>query len=328
MTAPANVLIREFRPGDEEAVNRGFNRVFGLHRSLDEWRWKFSPGTDRPRILLAEREGEVAGQYAALPVRFTIGQRAVLAGQVVDAFARGGPATFLSLVRRFFDQLCGAEEGELRLLYGFPGERHARLGVIKLDYGEPVPVPFWRRGPKGGRRGEALLARLAGWRVRRGPDLDAADRLWRRAGDRYPIAVVRDGAWLSRRFLGRPGATYWHLTVERWGEPSAVAVLRPPATDDGPRVLYWAELVWDGRRGSLERLDLEVARIARATGADDTHLWLGGDRAAESLLTRRGWRRCEHPQRLQLTAKSFDPAIDVNEVRSGIYFTMGDADLV
>ena len=58
MTDP-EVVYRPFRVGDEEAVNRGFNEVFRLERSMDEWSWKFPAEPDGRLIMLAERDGEL-----------------------------------------------------------------------------------------------------------------------------------------------------------------------------------------------------------------------------------------------------------------------------
>ena len=54
------VTCRPYRAGDEVAINDGFNRVFGLQRSLAEWWWKFAPDTTAPWIMLAfDEEGRI-----------------------------------------------------------------------------------------------------------------------------------------------------------------------------------------------------------------------------------------------------------------------------
>lgn len=324
----SDVVLRRFRDGDEEAVNRGFNRVFGHHRRLEEWRWKFPPEAGGRLILIAEEAGEVVAHFAALPMRLRIDDREVRAGQVVDAYSTRRQGLFVRLVHRFYERFCGPEPGRIALVYGFPGERHFRLGVRKLRYTEPLPVAFWSRGPAASPAGAGWLGRLQGWRVRRGPDAAAADRLWDRARSRYPVAAVRDGAWINRRFHRRPGVDYLHLVAERWGEPAALAVLRPPEGEGAERVLSWAELVWDGRATALLALDREVARLAAGSEARESHLWLANDRAAARLLAGRGWIRREHPQRLCLGAVPFRPDIDATAVCRRLYLTMGDGDLV
>ena len=334
MTAPGTVRIRRYRPGDGPAINRGFERVFGKTRKLDEWEWKF-PDEREKTILIAEEGGEVLAHFAAIPVSLQADGRRIRAGQVVDVFSVRRQGLFLRLVDRFYRELCGP--GRLELIYGFPGERHFRLGVRRLRYSEPVPVRFWSRRMKpevdaedrqNGRLVGALCRRWRTWisgvSLRKGFDPAAMDRLWNRASSRFPVSAVRDRAWIERRLVDRPGVEYLHRTVWRRGEPAALAVLRSV----GP-VLHWAELLWDGEdRRTLEELDAEVERVARGSGVRECRLWLAGDREAEAVLATRGWRRGHEPQDLHLGAVSFLPDLDPVSVCRRLYLTMGDADLV
>ncbi len=317
--------LRAFRAGDEGAVNAAFNRVFGLERPLAEWQWKFPAEPEGRWILLGvEPDGEVQAQYAAVPVRFQVDGRVVRAGQIVDAFCRrrsglARQGLFARTVEGFFDRF-GAPD-RLALLYGFPGTRHLQLGLARMGYGRPVPVAYWTR--PAGLAAEPVRGRF---RVRAGFDAGAVDRLWRRAASRYPVAAVRDAAWLSRRFTGRPGVAYLHLGVFPWlgRTPHAWAVLR---IREGS--LIWAELVWDGRDPrALAALDAAVAAAAREAGAERLEAWLAGDAAAAAVLAGRGWQRRDQPDGLHLTVRSFDPRLDAAAVSTRFYLTMGDADLV
>jgi hypothetical protein len=330
-TAPSAVCIRRYRHGDGPAINRGFERVFGKTRDLAEWEWKF-PADDREKtILLAEEDGEILAHFAAVPVSLQVDGRRIRGGQVVDVYSVRRPGLFLRLVARFYHELCGA--GRLELIYGFPGERHFRLGVRKLRYSEPVAVKFWSRSvePADGevrRLGRGLRERWRAWKstVGLGETLEPteADRLWERISSRLPVAAVRDRKWVERRFGSRPGVEYLYRVVRRRGEPAALAVLR---VDDS--VLYWAELLWDGEeRQTLRDLDAEVERVARRSGARECRLWLAGDPEAEAVFEERGWRPGAEPQGLHLGAVSFLPELDPLAVCRRFYLTMGDADLV
>jgi len=329
------VRIRTYREGDGPAICRGFERVFGQPRTREEWAWKHPPATRGETVMIAERDGEVLAHFAALPVSLRVDGRTVRAGQAVDVYSTRRPGVFLRLVDRFYAELCGP--GRLELLYGFPGDRHFRLGVRRLRYSQPVPVPFWTRtlgsrdpgtglGTGEGRR--SALRRWAG-RLRRGGvsrgfNQAAVEDLWRRAAARYPVAAVRDRGWIGRRFVGRPAVDYRHLLVQHRGRCAALAVVR---VADG--VLHWAELVWDGRQPeTLAALDDEAIAVAREAGVSECRLWLGRDPAAEAVLESQGWRRATEPQDLHVGAVSFLPDLDALEVCRRLYLTMGDADLV
>lgn len=333
--APA-VVIRPYRAGDEEALNRAFNRTFGSDRRLADWAWKFpAEGGGRDWIDLALAGGEVVAQFAAQPVEVQVDGRRITAGHAVDAFARpaaGGLArrgVYARTVERFYAERGGA--GGLAFLFGFPGRRHLALGRRLLGYVEPAPVGYYRLAalesaggarPASGRR--TLADRLFRRAVVAGAAPAADDRLWARAAGRYPVAAVRDGARLARRFGGRPGVDYPRRTVWRRGEARATAAFRV----EGP-LLRWAELVWDGTSAAdLAALAAAVAAAGRALGAVEGELWLSGDPRAAAVLERRGWRRQSHPEDLHLTAVSLTPGLDVAPLVPRFYVTLGDSDLV
>lgn len=323
------LTVRPYRPGDEIEINAGFNRVFGVSRGLEAWRWKFPPGLGRSTILVAEDpSGRIPIHYAAIPVTLQIDGRRVLAGQAVDVYsehrrslARRGP--FVRFVHEFHEVFGDA--GHLSLLYGFPGTRHVRLGVRLLRYCSPRDVRFFARDLRDSKAREAGVPRpFRGLRLHHGFDAPWTDRLWHRAQARYPVAVCRDATWIGRRFHDRPGVDYVHLRIEHRGRPAALAVVR---VHEG--VVHWAELVWEGRRAAaLEALSREVCRLGRGAGADAAHLWLDGDPPARGILERCGWIARPEPRGLQRVGVPYRPSLDAADVCRRMYVTMGDADLI
>ncbi len=76
-------VIRPYQEGDEVAINEGFNRTFGLERSLAEWQWKFAPYRNRRWIMVAvDSKGLVMAHYAAAAVRWQLDGRTVLRGRL------------------------------------------------------------------------------------------------------------------------------------------------------------------------------------------------------------------------------------------------------
>jgi Acetyltransferase (GNAT) domain len=322
----ADLVVRAYAAGDDVAVNDGFNEVFGLNRALEEWRWKYPESPEGRWIMLtAADDGTVVAHYGAVPVRLRIGELNVRAGQICDVYTRpqtrhglAAARTYITVVRAFFDRFGAAER--LAVLYGFPGERALKLGLARLGYDQmpPQPVQVWRRAVA--RRGVAIL----GHRVREGFDAHAVDGLWQRSQQRYPVAAVRDAAWVARRFTGRPGVAYTHLVAYRRGRPAALAVVRPLGG-----VMAVAELIWDGAdERALAALDRAACARARTAGVGRAEMWLDGDDRAEAAFAALGWKPETHPDRLVMVARSFDPRIDVAGFAGRFYLTMGDSDLV
>jgi hypothetical protein len=313
--------IRPFRPGDEAAINDGFNAVFGLSRPLEEWAWKFPAGADRRWIMVAvDEQRKVLAHYGAIPSRLRIGDTVVRGGQIVDAYSRievRGQRVFTDTYLRFVAEFCHPEG--IAFGFGFPGRRHYEMGLRALGYELVGPAPYWRRGAAG-RTGWPWQRR----RVRTGWDQEAYGRLWAEAAGRYPCGALRDARWMARRFTGRPAFEYLHLAVWRGDRPAAWAVARPERG-----VLRCGDLVWDGADpAALEEMSQALVRAARRLGCADLDMWLGGDPAAESRLAELGWRREESPDDLLFVARSFHPAVDLERIRRSMYLTFGDSDLV
>jgi hypothetical protein len=220
-------------------------------------------------------------------------------------------------VKTFIDELCRPDG--LAACYGFPSMRPLKLGVIGSGYAQATPqeVGVWRRDVV--RPGKWLT----GHRVTQGFDAAAADAIWKAAQRRYTLAAVRDGAWLGRRFGGRPGVEYLHLVARRHGSPVALAVLRPMGS-----LLAWAELIWDGVDGrALAALDKAALAVAHASNCERIEMWMGGDDTAAASLSYLGWAGEPHPE-VRLVFHSFHPEIDPATVGGNVYITMSDADLV
>ncbi len=320
-----DVVFRPFQPGDEVAINDGFNHVFGLARPLSEWQWKFPAEPEGRWIFLGVAPGgSILAHYGVVPARVQAGGLSVRAGQIVDVYSReeahrglGAARIFLKTVSTFIERYCNPEQ--LALCYGFPGTRALKLGVRRSGYDQvpPQPVTLWRR--KAADRTRLLI----GHAVRTGFDGEALDALWARSRGRYPLAAVRDRAWLGRRFQGRPGVEYLHLAAWRRGAPHAWAVVRA-----GAPTVYWADLVWDGEdRRALSALDRAVTRLARLHRAEAVEMWLDSDPEAAQALTGLGWESAPHPA-IKLVVHSFHPGLPPASVPGRFYVTMSDADLV
>ena len=318
----SDVTYRPYRPGDESAINDGFNRVFGLSRSMAEWHWKYALETTRPWIMLAlDGEERVLASYSAIVVPMRLGGGEINVGQPVDVYSVPevrGTKVFTACYEEFCSRFGGSHD--LPLIYGFPGGRHYVMGMKLLNYELIRSVGYWRRPARKPR----VRLPLVGPRVRRGFDAGSVDDLWRRASHRYPYATVRDGRWFSRRFTGRASVGYDHLAVVAWGAVRAWGV----ATASGD-TLRLADLVWDGESaGSLAALDAELDALAARRGCVQVETWLSGDAEAERKLEALGWARSPEPSDLHMVIRSFDSRIGAREMTERFYLTMGDADLV
>ena len=312
---------RPYRAGDEEAINRAFNQVFGQQRTVAEWRWKFRPESHGSQIMLAVEAGtgEVLAQFAVQCVPLRIDGKLRRAGHSVDDFCRRRSdlafnKTYMRLSESF--HRAYGHPGPFDFLYGFPGIRHLTLLRHHPNYEQPAAVPYFHK-----RLGRAGFS-FSRWRV--GPMESEAEltALETRCAGRYPCAIVRDGNWLRDRYLSHPDRPYRSVAVRRGNELSAWAVFRLRGDQ-----LVLGDLLWDGNNPeALHALDRWAVRQARAWGATSMMTWLHGDRAAADQLLCLGWQSKPNPLALGATVFPYNRELP-ERILPHLYFTMGDSDL-
>jgi hypothetical protein len=205
--------IRPFRPGDEDAILATFNAVFGendpsfVPRTRAEWDWAFAHNPAGRRIWVAESEGVIAAQCAALPYRVHVDGRETTFTQGVDSMVhpehRKGlrrPGLYVETAYPFFREFGGLG-GDL-LHYGWPVEPAWRIGRTFLGYEivrtQPIHVRDLEPGPTEIPREVERVERF-------GDDVVA---LYDRCRAGWGASVIRDARYLNWRFLERPGFRY------------------------------------------------------------------------------------------------------------------------
>jgi len=211
------------------------------------------------------------------------------------------------------------------LLYGFTGGRAVSHMVrrARWDSVKPRRIPLYVRRQRPA--GRSLASRFFKARLI-GDDEPALDRLWDRAGRRYPVAVVRDAEHARRRLSGHPSVRYhrWLITPHLASTPAAFVAFR---TDGG--IVRWVDLVWDGRPGALELVDHLSRGLAEQTGAGSEELWLDGDEEAAGWLEVFGFEGGPDPSGVARVSRFLDESLDPESFAPERYYTtMADADLV
>ena len=265
--------IRPFRTGDEQGLVDCFNAVFGemeeefQPRTLDEWEWAFARNPAGRRIWVAECEGEVVAQCAALPYRVHIDGRAHTFTQGVDsmvhpAHRRGlrRPGLFVATARPFFEKYGGLG-GDI-LHYGWPVEPAWRIGKTFLGYEiirtQTIHFRDMDPGPEDLPEGVERLERFD----------DDVQALYERCRPDWGASIVRDATYMNWRFPESPRADYDLFGVRgTGGELVACAVFRKadwPRAESG-LIMDWLvppdELAAGGR---LRDAILSRARAVKA----------------------------------------------------------------
>ncbi len=322
------VVLRPYEPGDEDGINAVFNRVFGLRRSLDEWRWKFRAAPKA--IAVATSQGEVVAHAAGLPARLQVGGRVARTLQVVDTFSLAGHRRrpewrdlWVNVMALLADGI-GRSQG-VDLMVGFPGVRARRQAVARCGYDAvpPQEVTVLSRSGAATRLLSGRLAFRAELAADREPRLDA---LWSAVAPRYPVAFVHDAEHAERRLSGRPGVDYHRFLIRPRlsRRPAAFVAFRI-----APEAVYWVDLVWDGRSaGAIELAAHLSAMLAAKAGAPSEEMWLTGDPEAQAVLARRGFAAATEPRGIAMILRALDPDLDLAALDGRFHLTMADADLL
>jgi len=225
--------IREVAAADEPKVIRLFVEVFG-HQPEGQWfAWKYGAGR-AGALGLWDESGCLKAHYAGIPRAILWQGNPVTGLQIGDVMVspeirglmmRKGP--FQEVCSRFFDTRVGAGR-PYRFAWGFPNQRHLRLGLNLGLYRDAGVISqlSWPATPEG----------LPPWWQFSALDGHSADfdrqvdSVWQAMADdlRGHVLGSRDSAYLRWRFLARPDRQYRLFALRRrfTVEMEALAVMR------------------------------------------------------------------------------------------------------
>jgi len=307
------VSLRPTAPEDLPALADFFTGRFGRAWTPEEWVWKYQALPGEARSLLAVGDGgEILAHAGALclPARWQAGE-AGDAGlwQLVDfagSLRRGGlrPA-LVELGRQLLAGL--PRPGDAPWIFGFPSERHFRLGervfgyrplTVMEEWGGPLPA-----GPA-----------PAGVEIGTGDSCGPwAEAVWEACGR---SSVRRSAAFLNWRYHARPHRYYrfYRLSSGLAGGLAVFAFVGEEA---------WAAELWlppaGGHREWYPSL-LAVAADLRAAGLRSWRFWPAASLAPLGL-TPTGERRF-------IGGRGRPGGEDPAEAAAGFHFAMGDYDVV
>ncbi len=325
---PDPFVIRPFRAGDENAIQRLFRASFHLERPLDHWRWKYADnpwGSPGISLAAAAGDGELAAHYGGYPMPIWRDGRSFLALQIGDTMTdpsvrnagRGKAGLLARTVRHFF---AVHRDGSFGYFYGFntgPIQRFCRW-FIGGSQDRPVRYlardldadPGWR--PGGGYRVERI--------DRVGP---AWDRFFRRVAPEHRFLVRRDAEYLDWRYLRCPDTKYVIFAAWRFRRLVGWSVFR---LRDG--ALAWGDALFHPRHARAAEpilaaalADPELAGATRIDGWFAEHPPWWSERLSELGFTVR-----PESQGLGMIALA-DAEPEAFGKLGEMYVTMGDGDL-
>jgi hypothetical protein len=353
------LTIREYQPGDEQAILATFNAVFAavdptfVPRTLENWRWQYMENPSGWRIKLAVTdEGHVVSQYAGVGQRVLLDGEPALFSQAVDsmtdpAFRRGlrKPGFFVLTGYPYAEDYGGPPPDRDTVMWGLPVPPAWRIGKTYLKY-EMVRSQL------------KLTADPADLRVAAAPGIDVAEvdeyaplageleSLFARAAAPHGAIAVRDAAQLDWRFVRHPEREYRRAVARRGGELVGLAVFRVGGFDGEEQGLVCDWLVPPDEPEAAHALRAWLRDCARAAGAERLVALLPDTRpdcipfqAAQFRVlpipdTCPDWIPFQAaqfrvlPTRYFLVGRNYVKRYDMRWLYRHWYYTLGDTDLV
>ena len=306
-------IIRGYRPGDEAGICRLFSTVFHLELPLAVWRWKYLRGENPPPVFVVEEDGQIICHFGA------IRQRLVWRGiegwgfDSVDTMAhplQQGRGLFRRTVQAFMRELC---EGHSWFMYGFPTERHRRLGEILVGY-EPVARvhTLWKTG-------SSLVSLPGNFEVAFDVLPLDWDMQWRQLETRFGIVNRRDRAFLVWRYWLRPGKRYRFVTILGASALAVVGIER--------RKAYLMEFLVEPENTVLARALLAgVEAILNAERIPEIEGWFPAFTWESHFLVRDG-KFTAHEADNWLECRLFDRRFSAAWLAQHFYYSLSDFDV-
>ena len=331
-TSSGRFYIRPYEDEDEDVTRSLWKAAFGKEISRDLWRWKYhQPQFGRRIYLCLTSEDQPVVMFSCMPYPALLHGNAVKIGHAVDSMShpefRGsvsGRRGLFALTAGLFFDLYGRKD-DLIFIYGFPGERHYRLGKILLNYTR-IPNSLLYFSWQAGSLKNKLRLFKGKLGLVRGND-PVLDDLALRMKDYYPFAVLRDSSFMNWRYEQHPTASYQIFTFNSFlrrkikgfmvvrlesGLATIVDMFLPP--DQGVIIDFLAR--------ACARLE--------DMGAERVRTWLPDNHFQTGALRSLGIEPENEPLGIipASVASDFHPEISHKAGMRELFYTMADGDLV
>ena len=320
--------LRPYLDKDEDKVLELWEAAFLAKMDRKIWKWKYCDNPFGRQIMLCfTEEGFPIAMYAGIPYLANYKGLDINMTHLIDNMSHPGfrqatsgrKGLFIQTAEHFFEVYGGFHASAFH--FGFPGEKHFRLGKIFLQYcvvadggaylvadvrklkNQPLPV-F-------GSVGQISVA------------TEIFDKLWEEAKPDYPLSVKRDRQFIQWRFFEHPVHKYKIYSYKNiMGKMLAYAVIS--VKDNVATIVDVFALP---RKTAIRALFQKIKKELLSAKVTTVQVWLPKKHFITECLIRLGYEIKKEPLGITPGGRSFEKKLDFEFAAKHIYYTMGDGDL-
>ncbi len=327
-TSFGTFYIRPYNDEDLDNVIELWESAFKSKIDRKIWRWKFHENPFGRQIMLCVNEaGLPVAMYAGIPFPGNWNGNKIKMTQLIDNMSHpdfrqatnGRKGLFIQTAEHFFDVFGGDHDSVYH--YGFPGEKHFKLGKLFLKYSMVADGGAYLEANI--RCQERSLFPIFGSVTQISSTSDDFDKLWSEAKRFYPFSIFRGEAFIKWRFFNHPRNNY------------RIFVYKNPV---GKMTAYIATLC-DGQTATI--VDVfglpsknqfsgffrKIKNKLHCQGISCIRIWLPKHSFLTNYLLSSGFISKEEPLGIIPTGRSFSDSLDIDFTIKNIFYTMADGDL-
>lgn len=327
-TAYGRFYMRPYRDEDEEKVIALWEAAFNQKMDRSIWRWKFHDNPfGRQMMLCLTDAGDPVALYAGIPFPANWNGRDIRMTQLIDNMSHpdyrqatnGRRGLFIQTAEFFFDVYGGSHASVFH--YGFPGQKHFKLGQLFLQYSMVKDRGSYLEVSPSAVKRKYLIS----FDALHAADHfdDRFDRLWHEEKKDFIFSVCRSQQFLQWRFASHPRNSYeTYLLKNRKKEIVAYLVIL--LRENTATIV---DIFGKKNTAVINKLVFQVAMILKKKGIEKIRVWLPKNHFITKSLIDSGFEEKPEPLGIVPTGRSFFDNLNIQFALENIYYSMADGDL-
>lgn len=321
-------FLRPYRDEDEENVIELWEAAFKQTLNRKIWRWKFHNNPFGRQIMLCLTEtGKPIAMYAGIPYQANWNGQQIRMTQLIDNMSHpdfrqatnGRKGLFIQTAEFFFEVYGGQQASVFH--YGFPGQRHFKLGHLFLNYNMVKDGGIYLEVSPSAINRKYLFSfdKLTSC----DSFDDRFDRLWQEAKNDFIFSACRNQRFLQKRFATHPINSYeTYLLENRKNGIDAYLVILVQEN-----IATIVDIFGKNNPAKINKLMFQVSKILKKKGIEKIRVWLPKNHFITKGLIDSGFEAKPEPLGIVPTGRSLFAKLEIQFALENIYYTMADGDL-